>query len=500
MVNKYSISGVHVITPEKILENSSIAIADRRITQFQKPSTADLKLAGNAFLYPAPINVHDHLRGNYLPKIGPRPGQYYQICHSWEKDLRASPVIAERAKISEEECYYLGAYKNLFSGVVTVNDHYPHEINEKYIDKLPIKVIRNYTLAHEATSYALDWGDGIETEHKRAVAKNHPFIIHMEEGLDDEYQRGVEVLEKLRCLEHMLAVIPKHKGTDKLQADLKRRIAKLTREEAKKGGASRKSSMFNIPREGAGQVVLVGAPNSGKSSVLAGLTNAEPEIAEYPYTTLKPQPGMATFENVRIQLVDLPPVGREFTETWIPGVVRNADLALLVASLASDEVLEETEYVLSRLAEGKVLLVDKVQERFRPDGTAQVKTRLLCTHADHEDAGAVLELMAEVFGPRFPVWSVNATDPASLAALPARLFQELNIVRVYTKGRGKSPDRSDPVLMPAGSTVLDFAREIHKELAQNLKFARIWGKNKFEGGKVPRDYELSDEDVVELHD
>lgn len=305
--------------------------------------------------------------------------------------------------------------------------------------------------------------------------------------------------EKLRCLEYMLAVIPKHKGTEKLQADLKRKIARLSQEEGKKA-ASRRSSMFNVPREGAGQVVLVGAPNAGKSSLLHVLTNARPEIAEYPYTTQRPQPGMMPFENIKIQLVDLPPIGREYTESWLPGVVRNADLALLVMNLASDDVLEETEFVVQRLLAGKVELVKEVTLRLKPDGTAQVKTCLLATHADHPDAAAVLELVNEAFGGRFPLWTSSIADPAGLAELPSKIFTALDIVRVYTKTPGKPPDKSDPVILPRGKTVLDFAEQIHKDFVQNLKYARVWGTNKYDGQKVPRDYVLVDQDVVELHD
>jgi uncharacterized protein len=306
--------------------------------------------------------------------------------------------------------------------------------------------------------------------------------------------------EKIQCLVHMLAVIPKHKGTNHLQADLKHKLSKLRNEDEKKAGSSRRSSMFNVSREGAGQVVLVGAPNAGKSSLLAGLTNAEPEIADYAYTTTKPQPGMIRYENIQIQLVDLPPVGRDFTPTWVPGVVRNCDVALLTVNLASDDVLEETEYVLSRLVEGKIELVAEVADRYQPDGMAQVKTRMLCTHADHPDAATVLELVGEVFAGRFPIWTASASDPATLPPVAEAIFHELKIVRVYTKGRGKEPDRNDPVVLPEGSTVLDFAESIHKDLARNLKFARVWGRNKYEGMRAPREYRLEDGDVIELHD
>jgi len=209
---------------------------------------------------------------------------------------------------------------------------------------------------------------------------------------------------------------------------------------------------------------------------------------------------MMPYQNVKVQIVDLPPVGREYMESWVPGIVRNADLALLVANLASDEVLEETEYAIQRLYEAKVDLVEKVIKKFRPDGTAQVKTRMVCTHADDPDAQAAMDLLKEEFGERFPLWSVATGNPPDMASLAENIFQALEIVRVYTKSRGKPPDRSDPVILPAGSTVMDFACEIHKDLGRNLKYARIWGSEKYDGQKVTREYKLMDEDVVELHD
>ncbi len=312
------------------------------------------------------------------------------------------------------------------------------------------------------------------------------------------YREAKTSEEKLHCLEYMLSVIPKHKGTDKMQGELRRKIAKLNKEETKKSG-SRKSSMFNVPKEGAGQVVLAGAPNSGKSTVLASLTNAEPEIADYPYTTAMPQPGMIPYENIKIQLVDLPGIGKDYTESWVPGIVRNADLALLVVNLASDEVLEETEYVLERLTMGKVELVEKVTQRFKPDGSAQVKARMLLTGSDHPDAPEVIELIEEVFGRNFTMWRMGRGMDDLAEKVKINIFQALEIVRVYTKGRGKKPEFQDPVVLPLGSTVTDFAFQIHKDLARNMKFAKIWGKDKYDGQKVQRDYELVDGDVIELH-
>jgi len=317
---------------------------------------------------------------------------------------------------------------------------------------------------------------------------------------EKHYRAAKTPEEKLRCLEYMLSVLPKHKGTEKIQADLKKKIAKYSREEKKKTGSSRKSSMFNIPREGAGQVTLVGPPNSGKSSVIAALTNAPVEVADYPYTTMKPQPGMAPFENIKIQLIDLPPISKDYFENWIPGVIRNSDLALLVLSLASDDVLEEAEIVLEKISGSKLELASSSDQKFFPDGTARVKTRILCTHADVPEAPEVRELIDEAYASSFPIWSVDLHDAAEAGALVTDIYRALEIVRVYTKSPGKPADLDDPVTLPIGSTVIDFAYDVHKDLARNLKYAKVWGKNKYQGQKVPRDYELRDEDIVELHD
>lgn len=315
------------------------------------------------------------------------------------------------------------------------------------------------------------------------------------------YRAAKSPEDKLRCLEHMLSVIPKHKGTEKMQGDLKKKIAKFSNEGGKKGGGGgRRGSMFNVTREGAGQVVLAGAPNSGKSAIMDNLTNASPQVADYPYTTIKPQPGMMPYENIKIQIVDIPPLGKEFTESWIPGIVRNADMALLVANLASDEVLEETQFVIDKLLEGKVELVENVEQRFLPDGSARVKTKMVCTHAKTPDAEVVLEFIKEEFGSLFPLWTVDTDEPGQMASLSRNIFEGLEIIRVYTKSRGKKPEKNNPVVLPVGSTVMNFAFDIHKDLARNLKYARIWGSEKYEGQKVTKDYKLMDEDVVELHD
>ncbi len=201
MLSTYSLSGVRIVTPEGTIEDTAVEIDDERIARLGARSKKDLALDSNLVVFPALINVHDHLRGTYLPKVGPPEGQFYLKCANWERDLRGSPVLKERSNLSQEDCYFLGGYKNLFSGVVTVNDHYPHEENNPLIPRLPLRVIQNYTIAHEASSYSLDWGEGIEEEHKKARENDFPFIIHMEEGFDEEYQHGIELLESCNTLD-----------------------------------------------------------------------------------------------------------------------------------------------------------------------------------------------------------------------------------------------------------------------------------------------------------
>ncbi len=314
------------------------------------------------------------------------------------------------------------------------------------------------------------------------------------------YKQAKTPEERISALEQMLAVIPKHKGTEKLQAEIKRKLAKLreAQEKAPKKGP-RRSSQYYIAKEGAGQVVLVGPPNSGKSSILSAFTKAQVEIAEYPYTTRKLQPGMMTFENVQIQLVDTPPISQEYFEPWMSTILRNADGVLFVVNLASLEILDEIEMVLEKLEARKIHLTGEVEEKFEPEGRANLRTLLVGTHLDQPSARENLEVIQEIYQSRFPVVGISISSGEGLKEFPKKVFDLLEIVRVYTKAPGKPPDLNDPVILPKGSTVYDFAFEIHKELAKNLKYARIWGKNKFEGQRVPRDYVLADEDICELH-
>lgn len=195
MLSNYSISDVTVVTPERLLEKSVVSVKGGRIARIGESAGDSLPHQDGLVLYPALINAHDHLRGTYLPRVGPPPGEYYLRCSLWERDLRGSEVIEERSSLTADECYFLGAYKNVFSGVATVNDHFPHELNDSIIPRLPLNVTREYTIHHEVSPYSLQWGNGIVKEHRKARKKNYPFIVHTEEGFDSDYQSGLDVLE-----------------------------------------------------------------------------------------------------------------------------------------------------------------------------------------------------------------------------------------------------------------------------------------------------------------
>jgi ribosome-interacting GTPase 1 len=335
---------------------------------------------------------------------------------------------------------------------------------------------------------------------------------------EERFRSAVTIEEKLEALEDMLATVPKHKGTEKLQADIKSRIAKLKKEAERRPATARKA-FNNVERQGAGQVVLVGPPNVGKSHLLASLTNATPEIADYPGTTRVPLPGMVRYENVQFQLVDLPPV-EEGGPAWILGVVRNADVILVVLDLGSDDVLEQAEITLKLLEQGRLLPVKEparsdqgesravskagsqaVSQTVSQAGSGRRPRSLLvvANKLDARDAAYRLDLLLEAGLTDAPILPVSAMAGTGLDNLAQRMYEALNVIRIYTKPPGKKPDYSAPFVLPRGSTIMEAAETVHKDVARNLKFAKVWGKKTFDGQMVQRDYVLADGDVVEFH-
>ncbi len=319
---------------------------------------------------------------------------------------------------------------------------------------------------------------------------------------EQRYRQAASPQERLEALEEMLRTVPKHKGTEKLQADLKRKIARLRQEMQTRRGGTRAQPVFHVPREGAGQVVLVGPPNAGKSSLLASLTNATPEVAPYPMTTRVPLPGMMVYENVQIQLVDLPPVCPEFDEGWLYGLIRGADAAVFVLDTSDDGILY-LEDSLRLLPRNRVFLVS--EDASIPDDPtlprgAHKRTVVVANKCDLPGSADNLRVLLELVGDRLPQQPlpVSALRGDGLEELRRRIFRALDLVRVYSKPPGRKPDFKAPFVLRRGATVRDAAEEIHKDLAEKLKFARLWGHG-YTGQMVSRDHVLEDGDVLELH-
>ncbi|HIE25933.1 TPA: TGS domain-containing protein [Candidatus Poribacteria bacterium] len=321
-----------------------------------------------------------------------------------------------------------------------------------------------------------------------------------------EYELAKTVEEKIEALTEMLALIPKHKGTDKLRASLRANLSKLRKEEQKSRKAGRRTDEYHIRRQGAGQVILLGAPNVGKSKILATLTNATPEVADYPFTTQKPIVGMMPFENIYVQLVDTPPVISDSIQPQIVENIRHTDLVLLVISLDSDDALEEIESVRSSLEQAHVKLTLEALEESKIEEYSEdellltrVKAMIVGNKSDSENASERLEVLRELYAEEFSVIPISAETGDGLTQLKEQIYKSLDIIRVYTKAPSKPADKMDPIILPKGSTVIDAAEQLHKDFASEMKYARIWGQGKYDGQSVSRDEILSDEDILEFH-
>ncbi|MFP3869155.1 MAG: GTPase [Desulfobacteraceae bacterium] len=316
---------------------------------------------------------------------------------------------------------------------------------------------------------------------------------------EKRYREAKSSSDKLKCLEEMLTIMPKHKGTDKLRADLRRRISKLKDMGQARKGPGRRPPVYLLDKEGAGQVALIGPPNTGKSSLLAALTNAQPVIADYPFSTRIPLAGMMIYENVQIQLIDTPPLSQDYLESWYPDLLRRADAWLLVTSPAEGDVLDQVEQAEAILAPYKLGLQGNSEE-LNPNPELRRKPTLVALNQadlalDPEEVALAQEILQE----RFVTLVVSAKDRRGLAELKAAVFATLQLVRVYTRAPGRAANFDAPFVVPVNTTVQELASRIHKDFTQSFKYARVWGEKTFEGQRVQRDYILHDGDIVELH-
>ncbi len=302
--------------------------------------------------------------------------------------------------------------------------------------------------------------------------------------------------ERILALERMLAVMPKHKGTDHLKADLRKKLSRLKDAGTQKKGGSH-VDIFHVPRGGAGQIVLLGTPNCGKSSIVAALTNAKVNVADFPFATGGPVPGMVTFEDVHIQLVDMPPITADYSAPGQVGTYRNCDMVAIVIDLSGD--VAEQFGVCMDFLESRNLLIDAETPAHDDESNALAKEAFcICTKSDIAKAGA-LENLKQLCKRPLEFVEISAVTGTGLKELAGVFYRLLKIIRVYAKPPGKPADMTEPFTLPAGSTVMDLATHIHRHLAEKLKFARIWGTGVYDGQNTQRNHVLNDKDIIELH-
>lgn len=300
---------------------------------------------------------------------------------------------------------------------------------------------------------------------------------------EEAYKRAVTPEEKLAALEEMLRTIPKHKGTDKMQADIKRRIARIKEagEAARKKG---KQDPYRVEREGAGQVFVIGPPNSGKSALVGKLTSAKVVVAPYAFATTQPVPGMMKYEDILIQLVDTPPISIDNCPPALMASIRSGDAVIMVVDVSSDSCLDDIQSLLELLDERKVV------NQGKPHMVTLSKIDLAGA-ADNAD------ILVEAY-PDISFVRVSSESAEGLEELPRAVFNMLDIIRLYSKPPGQDVDRAAPFVLKRPGTVTDLAMAIHRDLPRTMKSARVWGSARFDGQPVPREYVLSDGDIVEF--
>lgn len=315
--------------------------------------------------------------------------------------------------------------------------------------------------------------------------------------LEKRFREAESAAEKVSLLEQMYSVVPKHKGTDHLRADLRRQMSKLKEEAQERRKRGGRHSSYQIEREGAGQAALIGPTNTGKSSLLAALTNARPEVSPAPYTTWDPTPGMMQVENIQVQLIDTPPVNPDFVEGGFFDLLRHCDLILLVTDLQADP-LEQVEMTLALLKEHRIA-PEGWQGRYPgEERMTYIPLLVLANKCDDESHDELFEVCCELFEGECPLMPISALTGRNFDLLKKRLFESLNVIRVYARPPGKEPDLERPFVLKKGSTVAELARKVHRDFYDKLKTARVWGSSAFEGQMVQRDYVLQDGDIIEL--
>ncbi len=367
--------------------------------------------------------------------------------------------------------------------------------------------------------------------------------------------------EKIRLMREFISLVPRHKGTEKLLGNVRRRIAVLE-DEVEKTKARRKGSRgggFSVPKEGAGQIIVLGPTKVGRSSLLASVTNAKVEASPILFATRKPVIGMLLYQNIQFQLVEAPAVVEGASQgkmggSQILGLARNADSLMLMVDLSEDPVdqfqmlrseLERSGVLIGR-SEGEVevtrrsvgasvqvvgggILVDctlddirRMLESYRINSalvrvrgkvalddietslfssTVYKPTLIVANKVDVPKAGAALQNFKQALKDvEIPILPVSCLNSQGLEDLGGFIFKMLGIIRIYTKEPSDKEPSPNPIVVKEGTTVIDIAKELHSSLYRRFQYGRVWGQSaKYPGQKVGSNHTLKDGDVLEIH-
>jgi len=316
--------------------------------------------------------------------------------------------------------------------------------------------------------------------------------------LRSQLEKARDAEDRAELLQEMISIIPKHKGTNKILGELRSKLAASRKQALEKPSKQKVYNPYRIPRQGAAQVVIIGFPNVGKSSLLTTLTNAHSQVADYPFTTLSPAVGMMPFENINIQMIDTPPVTDELFEQNLIDLIRRVDFVFLVVDAGSDDALEQVESIMTKLEESRIKLVAEQPEEDEDMQLVHKKAIIIANKSDLDGSQERIDMLNEFYSQELAISSLSVELDSDMDSFKKLIFDKLDIIRVYTKPIGKKPDMTDPVVLYHGSTVVDAAEEIHRDFAENLKFAKIWG-GEYIGQRVSRDHPLEDGNILEFH-
>ena len=315
---------------------------------------------------------------------------------------------------------------------------------------------------------------------------------------EERFRSATTTEDKIKHLEEMMGTIPKHKGTDHLRADLRKKLSKLKTAATSKKTSKKQVSAYHINKEGAGQIIIIGTTNVGKSSLVANQTNADPEISAVPFTTWSAMPGMMMIDNIQVQLIDTPPFSEEYIDPEFLNLIRRVDLVLIMIDLHAHPV-QQFEFVLQKLQENRIA-PKHLEGKIEVEGfLLHVPTLVVVNKYDSEEFEEHYQIFQELLGQEYPMVPVSVQTGYNMDTLKQSIFEKLVVIRVYSKAPGKDVDKTAPFVVEQGIQLGDFAGKVHKDFQEKLKSAKIWGTSAdFPGQMVSRDHVLEDEDVVEL--